>query len=577
MVRDIHRLLLVLLIAGCATPAFGDAIIKVQAMKASTIAEYFIEEEGVRVELEIGLVDVPAFGNLMPDPIYERLGHDPKPLTERLPAFFREEFVVIPDGGDPIMGGIVSMEARDRIKRDEITGEPVPVSEEEADPVIFAELFYPFEARPATLAIGQLSRSARAGIGFVTYHQGLPVNDFRYLGDIYVMDLDWNDPWYSSFRSRPLRRNYYAAMNGFIYVEPYEVRKEIIVRPKDLQEWIDLDLEGRSTIPVEIQTDLTLAVAEFLRQHHKVKIDGEEIVPDLARINFLRRTLRNSTVVDPPEELDLNSATLGVIFVYPTEGLPDNVTMEWDTFNDRIQVVPVASVDQAGPLPSIVTPDYPVLEWQNFLKNPILPTLVVTESPPSPFARAALWLRWVLVLAMVGAGAWVVVGVRNGGAPKVSRIVALVVVLFLTTGAFWVGHEARMTDERARQLVSGLLHNVYRAFDFRGEEKIYDVLVNSVEGDLLTQIYLETRRGLEIENQGGARAKVKELELIELETESGRNGGFAASVTWNVAGSVGHWGHVHKRTNQYKARLDIEPVAGVWKLTGLELLEEERL
>ena len=154
---------------------------------------------------------------------------------------------------------------------------------------------------------------------------------------------------------------------------------------------------------------------------------------------------------------------------------------------------------------------------------------------------------------------------------------ALVAVLFLTAGAFWVGHDARMTDERAGQLVSGLLHNVYRAFDFRGEEKIYDVLANSVEGDLLTQIYLETRRGLEIQNQGGARAKVKELELIELETESGRNGGFVASVTWNVAGSVGHWGHVHRRTNQYKARLGIEPVGGVWKLTGLELLEEERL
>jgi hypothetical protein len=575
--REIRRLLLVLLIAGCAPSAFGDAIVKVQAMTASTIAEYFIEEEGIRVELEIGFVDLPAFSNLMPDPIYERLGHDPKPLTERLPIFFGENFIVIPDGGDPIMGGIVSMEARDRIKRDEITGEPLPVSEEEAEPVVFAELFFPFKSRPSNLAIGQTSRSARAGIGFVVYHQGLPVNDFRYLGDTYVLDLDWDDPWYSSFRSRSLRRNYYAAMNGFIYVEPYEVRKEIIVRPRDLQEWIDLGLEGRSTIPVEIQTDLTLAVAEFLRQHHSVTIDGQEIVPDLARINFLRRTLRNSTVVDPPEELDLNSATLGVIFVYPTEGLPDNVTMNWDTFNDRIQVVPVASVDQAGPLPSIVTPDDPVLVWQNFLKNPILPTLVVTESPPSLFARAALWLRWVLVLAMVGAGAWVVVGVRNGKTLKASRIVALVAVLFLMAGAFWVGHEAQLTEERAGQLVSGLLHNVYRAFDFRGEEKIYDVLANSVEGDLLTQIYLETRRGLEIQNQGGARAKVKELELIELKTESGRNGGFVASVTWNVAGSVGHWGHVHRRTNQYKARLDIEPVAGVWKLTGLELLEEERL
>ena len=46
------------------------------------------------------------------------------------------------------------------------------------------------------------------------------------------------------------------------------------------------------------------------------------------------------------------------------------------------------------------------------------------------------------------------------------------------------------------------MSNVYRAFDFRDEERIYDVLERSVHGGLLTDIYLETRRGLEIRNQG---------------------------------------------------------------------------
>ena len=40
------------------------------------------------------------------------------------------------------------------------------------------------------------------------------------------------------------------------------------------------------------------------------------------------------------------SATLGVIFVYPTDGLPDEVTMEWDLFSDRIQVVPTTATDE---------------------------------------------------------------------------------------------------------------------------------------------------------------------------------------------------------------------------------------
>ena len=134
-----------------------------------------------------------------------------------------------------------------------------------------------------------------------------------------------------------------------------------------------------------------------------------------------------------------------------------------------------------------------------------------------------------------------------------------------------------MTDERSTEIVAALLHNVYRAFDFRQEEQIYDVLEKSVDGDLLAQIYLETRRGLELENQGGARAKVKDIEMIDLATRAGDDGGFVAAATWNVGGSVGHWGHVHERRNQYQAELTIRAVDDAWKLVDLEIVDERRL
>jgi len=251
--------------------------------------------------------------------------------------------------------------------------------------------------------------------------------------------------------------------------------------------------------------------------------------------------------------------------------------MEWDLFNERIEIVPVAAVDQAGPLPSMVTPEHPVLEWQNFLQNPILPTLIVTESPPGVLARTMVWARWVLPVALLLSLAWLVLGVRSRASGNAMRIAVTCGALVVAAGAFWLARDARLTDERAGELVGSLLHNVYRAFDFRDEEKIYDVLESSIEGDLLTQVYLETRRGLELRDQGGARAKVKQIELVELDTSPGENGGFVANATWNVAGSVGHWGHIHGRTNQYRANLVIEPVAGTWKLVNLSLIEETRL
>jgi hypothetical protein len=149
--------------------------------------------------------------------------------------------------------------------------------------------------------------------------------------------------------------------------------------------------------------------------------------------------------------------------------------------------------------------------------------------------------------------------------------------LVLTALSFWVGSATRLSDEASAELVGGMLHNIYRAFDFRDESQIYDVLDQSVSGDLLTDIYLETRRGLELANQGGARAKVKDIELLDLDARMGSDGAVEADVTWRVAGSVGHWGHIHKRQNQYEATLVITPVDGTWKLTSLDLVSEERI
>ena len=562
---------MLLLLLGPGPRASADAIIRTQAMLASTIAEYFIEDGRIYVELEIGLPDLEAFRNLLPDDIYEKLGHAPVPLQQRLSRFFEQDLVIAGADEEPLRGRLLKIEPKPRVARDEISGEPLPLSDGETEVVVFARLEYALPGTPASLSFLAPRGEARANIGFVVYHQQIPVNDFRYLGPRQTLELDWDDPWYTRFGSRNLRRTYFAPMTGFIYVEPYEVRKEIIARPKDLQEWVDLGLAGRKTIPVEIQADLKRKAAAFLRQHHPVRIDGKTIEPELARINFLERTLRTSRVIDPPVELSVDAAILGAIFVYPTHGLPQRVEMDWDLWNERTQRIPAAAVDQAGPLLIYLEPDFRVLEWRNFLKNPLLPSLKVLALPPAALARSLLYGRWLLLaLAGLALVRWVKVRQLQRGA-------IAAVVLLATLSSFWLSRDAALSDARAREVVSGLLHNVYRAFDFRQEEQIYDVLAKSVEGELLAQIYLETRRGLELANQGGARVKVKEIELLELEANPADGGSFLATATWNVAGSVGHWGHVHQRKNQYRAEINVAPIGGVWKLVDLEILEEERL
>ena len=128
------------------------------------------------------------------------------------------------------------------------------------------------------------------------------------------------------------------------------------------------------------------------------------------------------------------------------------------------------------------------------------------------------------------------------------------------------------------QIVDGLLTNVYRSFDLRNEEAIYDRLAVSVTGDQLEEVYLENRRALELENRGGARAQVDEVEVLDVRSvRRDGNGGFRAEAVWTVSGSVNHFGHVHYRQNRYDAALDLLPVEGTWKIRQIEILDERRV
>jgi hypothetical protein len=569
--------------------ASGDAIIRTRAMTASTIAEIFITDDSVRVELEIGAQDLPGFRNIMPDEAYERLGFDPVPFEERLERFFTEDLVLRPDDGAPLHGAIQSMGPRQRVKRDEITGEPLPVEGDE-EIVVFAELRYPLQTRPRTLSIRppveKDTGMVGATIGFVVYHDEVPVTDFRYLSAEEVLDLDWDDPWYSRFRNRNLKRQYDAPLSAFLYVEHFEVRKEIIARPKDLQQWLDLELEGKDVIPAADQQELKDRVAAFLIDRGTVTVDGELIDPELDRIHFVRRTLRTTGIIDPPEDLDLTSATLGIIFVYPIAELPQEVTLDWDLFSPRIQKVYAAATDEAGGMPYTLAPDDKVLRWQNFLTNPTIPGMmafVPPAAPPQVTIPLVTGLCAALLLAMMISGMRRMRRAepfpRGLVAACVIALVCSVVTVPYARTSFAVPFSApRITEQNATPILSGLLQNIYRAFDRREESLVYDRLALSISGDLLSEVYLQTRRSMELENQGGARVKVDTVDVLQAVPQGTTDTeGFIYRCRWNVSGSVGHWGHLHRRTNQYDAVFTVEPIEGAWRISAMDVIEEKRL
>ena len=76
-----QQAILICLLAVVTLPqtALGDAMVVSKAMTASTIAEFYVDRQGIRVEIEVGARDLVAFRNVLPDGAYEKLGHEPCP------------------------------------------------------------------------------------------------------------------------------------------------------------------------------------------------------------------------------------------------------------------------------------------------------------------------------------------------------------------------------------------------------------------------------------------------------------------------------------------------------------------
>jgi len=567
------------------------------AETAQNIAEVYVLEDHVRVVLEVYLSDLAHFEALVPDQWLEGRGIQRPPLTERLRRFSDTGLQFITGSGEKLQAQVKLVEPRLRVDRQSpfagmlnpMTRRVVPDASADKR-VLYAELIYPFSEKPQQLTmVPPLDDNGQAlvNIGFIVYHKAVPVIDFRYLGAPSRLMLNWDDPWYSRFENPNLKRHHKSALMSFLYVEPYEVRHEILTRVRDLETWMDLGLRGDEYIEINELEPLKQRIGTFLLGRNPVLIDGEARKPILDRSNYVKVALTGIKLMEKPERLEIDTAIIGVIITYITDGMPQKVTVEWELFNDQVERVPATATDPAGPLPTFLTPEDNIHTWTNYLKNFKLPTVQQIDVAGSlgelriPLITL-LCLGGVLVVAI-----WTLLRARRS---KPLRVPLAAAALLLATGAAAYPFASititrptlmagEIDDERAEALLQTLLKNVYRAFDFREEEDVYDKLALSVSGDLLSEIYLQNRRSMAIQQAGGAQAKVKAVavEKVSAEQIDGDGLGYALHGRWTALGRVGHWGHVHQRKNRYEAVITIAAQEGVWKITGLELMDEQRI
>ena len=556
----------------------ADFISLIQADKCETIVEIFVEESRIRVTFEIGLADLIHFIEIVPDDMMppDMQGLDREKM---LKAFFNEQFIITADG-KILKGKILKQEMIPRIYRASLYTGVVDTTAEISPYVLFTEIEYPIDRKTQVITISPPIedgfKSTLANIGFIVYHKNIPINDLRYLVQTETLRLDWSDPWYSKFDNRNIKRHHSSSLLSFLYIDPYEVRHEVLVRIKDLDYWMDLGYGIDEKIPVKNQAALKDTIAKFLKAHNIVTIDGKEVEPIIDRVHWVKWSLSGIQILEIPEEMDYSTAVIGVIFAYPHDSIAQEAIINWDMFTDRITVVPNVATDPAGPMPYNLQPDDNLLVWTNYLKKYKIPT--ISEASLTPLNTNMLQLFAILFLI-----SGLIIFFR-----KKKKIIGLIVIFFAVivfASGFLFTYQVSIpflkqttfSKPEASALISQLLKNTYRAFDFREESDVYDKLAVSNDGDLLSEVYIQTKKGMVLENQGGLQVKVKDMELLEVDEISSEKEGLTYNVKWIVSGDVGHWGHIHRRINQYSAILNVKAIDGVWKLYGIEIIEEKRL
>lgn len=556
---------------------------------APNIAEIFVQDDGVRVMLEVFVGDLKLFSDLVPAAWMAESGIQAPPDKDRLKRFSQHGLTIRPDGGARLRADRIEVDRRLRIDRasplagtlDPYSGRTQPTPPD--DPrVMYVELFYPFVAgRPKTLLIAppvDEAGATKVTIGAVVFHRAVPVIDFRYLSAPATLHLNWDDPWYSRFDNQNLTRHHKYPRMTFLYAEPFEIRHEALVRVRDAAQLVGRPIQG-STLDGDGAQDLARRVEQAISARTPISIDGTPVQPDFDRSAFMRIGMRGLEILPPGEAVNVDADILGLIWSIPTDGLPKQAQLEWTWFDDLAQDVAGYAIDAAGPFLAPLSPDDPVLVWTNHFKKPPYPEIAaVTLDRPSDAPQIAYLLGGLAVLG----GGLVVFGVVARRTKTV--IVAGAAVAMLSTGgaALVLNRQAsRAPDLDAEQmanLTADLLNNVYRAFDFRLEDQVYDRLALTLDGDILEQVYLDQRKSLRIERAGGADARVERLEVTGVEpSANAAPGALRLRANWIIRGSVGHWGHVHRRVNAYEADLTLKPVDGDWKIQNFDVRSQERL
>jgi hypothetical protein len=366
--------------------------------------------------------------------------------------------------------------------------------------------------------------------------------------------------------------------SAFLTIEPYEVRLEVLFRVEDLYQLQELPSPAANRISPEAQDPLIEKVLELMRNRVSVTINGKQAAAIVERGEFV--TAGSYGVMTRKQKIPerVDEAIMGVMFAYLCDDLPKEVTLNWDLFLPASSEVKATLSDPFKTEQTLLTAAAPTLQWENQLAGFEIPVVkaVPVRLPDIPVLSIVLTILSAVFLAICfyRRQPWMLKTLA-----AVCIALAIACYPFVRSQMDIPGLKLiKPAPEQAERVVDGLLTNVYRSFYLRDESTIYDRLAITTSGDQLTDIYLQVRMALELEDRGGARARVDQVQIQEVRDVTRQaDGSFAVDAVWTADGSVSHFGHTHYRQNRYHAIMRIVQDEDTWKIHQIDLLDEQRL
>jgi len=344
-------------------------------------------------------------------------------------------------------------------------------------------------------------------------------------------------------------------LETFLTIEPYEVRFEVLVNVSELDVWLGNDYGFNEVIDVEEQDALIEDLLLYINKTSILEIDEQETNPAFKRGDFVTISSTGIFTRDEAVPEQIEESIIGLKYVYEYNGLPNKVKFRWDGFKQNF-------------------------EWKNKLRGYSIPTIKPVEVSAYP-------IPLISIIIFIISGLYIVVKkIRKRSINVIIKqvLVGLIIISFLIYPFIRfsiyipVVRNWEPNLQEAVPLTNALLTNVYRSLDLRNEEAVYDRLALTVYGDKLAEIYLQSRKSMELENRGGARGRVDDVEILEIKSIKDLDENrIAIELLWKVSGSVTHFGHTHYRQNKNYAVMTIIPIGEIWKVENIDIIDETRL